>query len=63
MFFDDLEIQSLNLSDFTTFLTLFLILYFFLSEVLNFIIFSFLLSLKYIDLVPLFLFLCTAREV
>ena len=47
IFFDDLEILNLNLSSFATFFTLFPTLNFFLSDVVNFIIFSFLLFLKY----------------
>ena len=49
-FLDDLKILSLNLPGFETFLSLFVILNFFLVLVLNFIIFSYPLFSKHIDL-------------
>ena len=50
IFLEDLKILSLNLPGFETFLSLFVILNFFLVLVLNFIIFSYPLFSKHIDL-------------
>ena len=50
IFLEDLKILNLNLSGFETFLSLFVILNFFLVLVLNFIIFSYPLFSKHIDL-------------
>ena len=52
IFFDDLDMQSLNLPSLETFLSLFLTLNFFLDVVEIFIISSYLLFLKYIVLFP-----------
>ena len=48
IFFEDLDTLNLNLPSYENFFKLFLTLNFFLSLVVNFIIFSFLLFLKYI---------------
>ena len=63
IFFEDLEMLSLNLSFEATLLTLLLTLNLFLSIVLNLIIFSYPLFLRYTGLFPLSLFLYMALVV